>query len=57
MASEVRMQDLDQKHRSVDMKLQAELKRPTCDDLMVAELKKQKLALKDQMRALRHGGH
>lgn len=57
MQSEARVQELDEKHRTLDMRLKAELKRPICDDLMVADLKKQKLALKDEINVLKHGGH
>lgn len=55
MAIEARVQDLDAKHRELDAKIQSEMKRPNFDDLTIADLKRQKLALKDQISALRRG--
>ncbi len=55
MAIEARVQDLDAKHRELDTKIQTELKRPNFNDLTIADLKRQKLALKDQISALRRG--
>ena len=44
--------ELSEKHRALDRKIEEELARPTADDLKIAELKRQKLRLKDEMERL-----
>jgi hypothetical protein len=54
MALDAHLVELSEKHRALDRKIEEELARPTTDDLRIAELKRQKLRLKDEMERLRH---
>jgi len=54
MALDAHLVELSEKHRALDRKIEEELARPTSDDLKIAELKRQKLRLKDEMERLRH---
>ena len=47
MALDARLEELSEKHRALDRKIEEELARPTSDDLKIAEWKRQKLRLKD----------
>jgi len=55
MALDAHLVELSEKHRALDRKIEEELARPTADDLKIAEWKRQKLRLKDEMERLRHG--
>jgi len=55
MALDAHLSELSEKHRALDRKIEEELARPTTDDLMIAELKRQKLRLKDEIERLKHG--
>lgn len=52
MALEAHITELVEKHRNLDRRIERELSRPIADDLKVAELKKQKLHLKDEISRL-----
>jgi hypothetical protein len=54
MALDAHLVELSEKHRALDRKIEEELARPTADDLRIAELKRQKLRLKDEMERLKH---
>jgi hypothetical protein len=54
MALDAHLVELSEKHRLLDRKIEEELARPTTDDLKVAELKRQKLRLRDEIERLRH---
>jgi hypothetical protein len=54
MALDAHLVELSEKHRALDRKIEEELARPTTDNLRIAELKRQKLRLKDEMERLRH---
>jgi hypothetical protein len=54
MALDAHLEELSEKHRALDQKIEEELARPTADDLKIAELKRQKLRLKDEIERLRH---
>ena len=54
MALDAHLVELSEKHRSLDRKIEEELARPTADDLKIAELKRQKLRLKDEIERLKH---
>ena len=41
--------ELSEKHRSLELKIQEELARPSADDLQISRLKKEKLRIKDEM--------
>lgn len=45
-------QELRQKHAQLDASLKKEMKRPAADPLRIAQIKKQKLQLKDRIIAL-----
>lgn len=52
MALEAHLDELVEKHRVLDRQIEEELARPTADDLKLAELKKLKLHLKDEIHRL-----
>lgn len=54
MALDAHLVELSEKHRQLDRKIEEELSRPIADDLKIAELKRQKLRLKDEIERLRH---
>ena len=54
MALDAHLAELSEKHRTLDRKIEEEQGRPTADALRIAELKRQKLRLKDEMERLRH---
>ena len=53
MALDAHLEELSEKHRALDRKIEEELGRPTADDLKIAELKRQKLRLRDEIERLR----
>jgi hypothetical protein len=53
MAFDTHLVELSEKHRLLDRKIEEELARPTADDLKIAELKRQKLRLRDEIERLR----
>ena len=54
MALEAHLDELAEKHRALDRKIDEEQGRPTADPFKIAELKRRKLYLKDEMERLRH---
>jgi hypothetical protein len=54
MAVENHISELSQRHRVLDLKIEKEQSRPLIDDVKVAELKRQKLKLKDEINRLKH---
>lgn len=52
MKFEERMSSLKRKHEKIDSNLHGENSRPQPDELKILELKRKKLALKDQMNEL-----
>ena len=53
MALDAHLAELSEKHRALDRKIEDEMARPTADDLKIAEMKRQKLRLKDEIERLR----
>jgi hypothetical protein len=53
MALDAHLVELSERHRILDRKIEEELARPIADDLKIAELKRQKLRLKDEMERLK----
>jgi hypothetical protein len=53
MALDAHLAELSEKHRALDRKIEEEMARPTADDLKIAEWKRQKLRLKDEMERLK----
>jgi hypothetical protein len=54
MALDAHLVELSERHRALDRKIEEELARPMADAIKVAELKRQKLRLKDEMERLKH---
>lgn len=54
MALDAHLEELSERHRALDRKIEEEMARPTADDLKIAELKRQKLRLKDEIERLKH---
>lgn len=57
MALDAHLAELSQRHRALDRKIEEEQLRPTSDDLKIAEWKRQKLRLRDEMERLKHPPH
>jgi hypothetical protein len=53
MALDAHLVELSEKHRALDRKIEEEQARPTADDLKIADLKRQKLRLKDEIERLK----
>jgi hypothetical protein len=53
MALDAHLEELAERHRALDRKIEEEMGRPTADDLKIAELKRQKLRLRDEIERLR----
>ena len=53
MAIEARIRELGSRHQTLDHAIEEETRRPRHDSLRLAELKRQKLKLKEQMDVLR----
>ena len=47
--------DLEQRHHVLEEEINAALAHPSMDDLTIAELKRRKLLVKDEIERLRHG--
>ncbi len=54
MALDAHLAELSQKHRALDQKIEEEQGRPMADEFKIAELKRQKLRLKDEIERLKH---
>lgn len=54
MALDAHIAELSERHRALDRKIEEELAQPMADDLKIAELKRQKLRLKDELERLKH---
>lgn len=57
MGLESHLQELSDKHHKLDELIHEEQLRPHPDDLMIVELKKRKLRLKEEIERLRHDIH
>jgi hypothetical protein len=57
MGLDSHIQELSDKHHKLDEQIQNELHRPHPDDLMISELKKRKLRLKEEIERLKHDVH
>lgn len=49
------LSDLEEKHQALEAEINEELQHPGSSDLRLAELKRQKLQLKDKIAHLRNG--
>ena len=52
MSVEARISELSAKHHSLDEKITRELAHPSSDDLHISQLKREKLAIKDEINRL-----
>jgi hypothetical protein len=57
MGLESHIQELSDKHHKLDEQIQEELHRPLPDDILLCDLKKRKLRLKEEIERLRHSIH
>jgi hypothetical protein len=57
MALEARLRELDSRHRRLDRTIEEELTHPASDDIRIAELKRQKLRLKEEIEGLKARTH
>ena len=55
MAVDAHLVELSEKHRALDRKIEQEQARPMADPFKIAEWKRQKLRLKDEIERLKHG--
>jgi hypothetical protein len=53
MTLDAHVEELSGKHRALDKLIQEEMAKPSSDTLRVAEMKRQKLQLKDRLARLR----
>jgi hypothetical protein len=56
MTIQARIAELEQQHHALEKKIVEALKHKSTDDLIIVELKRQKMRLKDKIERLRHGG-
>ncbi|HTZ00923.1 MAG TPA: DUF465 domain-containing protein [Xanthobacteraceae bacterium] len=54
MAIESHLTELEKRHQALDAELAEALTHPSADDLQIAELKRKKLHIKDEIERLRH---
>lgn len=50
------LQELERKHQALEAELDAALAHPSVDDLKIAEIKRRKLTLKDEITRLKGAG-
>ena len=53
MKIEARLETLDQRYQQLENEIEQEMRRPAHDELKIHRLKREKLALKDEMQDLR----
>ena len=53
MAVSAHIEELSEKHRAIERKIEEELSHPSSDELRIAALKKEKLRLKDEIAKLK----
>ena len=54
MSIQSHLAELERKHRALEAELEDALAHPSIDDLTIAELKRRKLHVKDEIERLRH---
>lgn len=57
MSLQMHLSELERKHQSLEREIQDAMAHPSTDDLKIAELKRRKLVLKDEIVKLRTGGN
>ncbi|HVY02723.1 MAG TPA: DUF465 domain-containing protein, partial [Caulobacterales bacterium] len=53
MALDSHIRELDARHRTLDMEISAEAKRPSTDTIRLTEMKRQRLKIKEEIAALK----
>jgi len=53
MALDAHLDELNEKHRALEKKLESEMARPQADSLLITKLKREKLQIKDEIARLR----
>ena len=56
MALEAHVAELTDKHRALEQKIENELARPSTDSIVISELKREKLRIKDELERLKAEG-
>lgn len=54
MALSAHLQELSERHRQLERRIQEEMARPGSDDLEIRRMKQEKLKLKDEISRLQH---
>ena len=54
MAIQSHLAELEKRHRALEQELEEALAHPSSDDMTIAELKRRKLQVKDEIARLRH---
>jgi hypothetical protein len=54
MSLHAHLVQLEKRHRAIELKLESALAHPSSDDKELAELKRRKLLLKDEITRLKH---
>jgi len=54
MAIESHLAELEKRHQALEQEINEALAHPSADDLQIAELKRRKLYVKDEIERLRH---
>ena len=54
MSIQAHLAELEKRHRALEAELAEALAHPSTDDLKIAELKRRKLLVKDEIARLRH---
>ena len=57
MALQMDVTELERKHQALEREIQDEMAHPSTDSLRVAELKRRKLQLKDEIAKMKHSSH
>jgi len=52
MSLEAHIRELEARHKALDLQIEEQMQHPSIDDLEIAELKREKLRLKDEIARL-----
>jgi hypothetical protein len=55
MALSAHLQELSERHRQLERRIEQEVARPGSDEVEIRRMKREKLKLKDEMARLEHG--
>lgn len=56
MTMQAHLAELERKHQALEDQLAEELTHPSSDDFKIAQLKRRKLLVKDEIERIRHDG-